>query len=52
MAKFSSTRARPNVFHAVRTTRARMLTHEGGLGYERDAKSELFVLAVSTQGCT
>jgi hypothetical protein len=47
MAKFSSVRARPNVFHVVRTTGARMPTHEGGLGYARDAKSELFVFAVS-----
>jgi hypothetical protein len=47
MAKFSSSRARPNVFHVVRTTGARGPTHEGGDGYERDAKSELFLLAVS-----
>ena len=47
MAKFSSARARPNVFHVVSTTGARIPTHEGGLGYERDAKSELFLLAVS-----
>ena len=47
MAKFSSARARPNVSHVVSTTGARISTHEGGLGYERDAKSELFLLAVS-----
>ncbi len=47
IAKFSSSRARPNVFHVVRTTGARRPTHEGGDGYERDAKAELFLLAVS-----
>jgi hypothetical protein len=47
MAKFSSTAAPANVQHVVRTTEKRLSTHEGGVGYARDAKSELFLLAVS-----
>lgn len=47
MSKFSSQPARANVTAPVRTTRQRVLTHEGHLGYQRDPKSELFLLAVS-----
>jgi TROVE domain-containing protein len=47
MAKFSRKQARPNVTAPVATTGRVMPTHEWGLGYERDAKSELFLLALS-----
>ena len=47
MSKFSSVRARPNASHVISTTAARAHTYEGGSGYGRDAKSELFLLAVS-----
>ncbi len=47
MAKFSSVRRRPNANHVVSTTGTRVTTHEGGIGYGRDSKSELFLLAVS-----
>ena len=49
MPKFSKTqrKQRPNATAPVRTTGRRMPTHEGGKGYERDARSELFLLAVS-----
>jgi hypothetical protein len=35
------------VQHIVNTTGARIATYEGGVGYGRDAKSELFLLAIS-----
>jgi hypothetical protein len=35
---------------AVRSTGARITTHEGGSGYARDAKSELFLLTASFMG--
>lgn len=46
MAKFSGTRTRPNVYGSVRTTSTPTPTHEGGQGWVREPKSELFVLAV------
>ncbi|MEV4159263.1 TROVE domain-containing protein [Nonomuraea dietziae] len=48
MAKFNSTSGKPAVFSPV-TTEATPSgrTHEGAPGYVRDAKSELFLLAVS-----
>ncbi|MFC7717914.1 hypothetical protein [Nonomuraea recticatena] len=48
MAKFNSTTSKPAVFSPV-TTEATPSgrTHEGAPGYVRDAKSELFLLAVS-----
>lgn len=47
MSKFSSKPARANVMGALATVETRVRTYEGHLGYERDAKSELFLLAVS-----
>lgn len=47
MSKFSSRPARANVLAPVRTTGQRSHTYEGFPGYERDGKSELFLLAVS-----
>lgn len=47
MSKFSSRPARANVTAPVKTTRQRVLTYEGHVGYEREPKSELFLLAVS-----
>lgn len=47
MAKFSGKAARPNVKSPMRTTGKTTTTYEGGLGYERDAKTQLFLLAVS-----
>jgi hypothetical protein len=50
MTKFTGSKRRPlrtNVTAPVRTTDARVLTHEGGLAYARDAESDLFLLAVT-----
>ncbi len=50
MAKFSGTNRKPrrvNVAAPIRTLRTRVLTHEGGVGYARDAESDLFVLAAT-----
>lgn len=47
MSKFSSKPARANVHASVATTPQRARTYEGHLGYTRDAKSELFLLAAS-----
>lgn len=47
MAKFSGPSARPLVSTPVTTGPERAFTHEGGTGWARDAKSELFLLAVS-----
>jgi hypothetical protein len=49
MAKFSgSNRAlRSNLIGPIRTRRARALTYEGGVGYSRDAESDLFLLAAT-----
>lgn len=43
--KFSRLISRPR--SALGTTSVQMPTNEGGVGYERDAKSELFLLAVA-----
>lgn len=48
MSKFNTTSTRPAVSSPVTSERtASGTTHEAGAGYERDAKSELFLLAVS-----
>ena len=47
MTKFSSAPARANAHQVVTTTKTQIPTYEGGVGYERDAKSQLFLLAVS-----
>ncbi|HZI39824.1 MAG TPA: TROVE domain-containing protein, partial [Acidimicrobiia bacterium] len=50
MTKFSGTAKRPlraNQTAAVRTTRRRIFTYEGGEAYERDAESDLFLLAAT-----
>ncbi|MGW5633962.1 TROVE domain-containing protein [Streptomyces sp. NPDC003832] len=47
MARFNTRAARPAVHSPVTTTGQRTHTAEGGIGYLRDAKSELFLLAVS-----
>ncbi|WP_327222965.1 TROVE domain-containing protein [Streptomyces platensis] len=47
MSRFNSRAARPAVSSPVTTTGERTHTHEGGAGYLRDPKSELFLLAVS-----
>ena len=46
MAKFNRIRARPSGTSPVTTT-GPAATHEGGAGFTRDAKSELFLLAVT-----
>lgn len=46
MAKFSAQPARPNV-HAPVVTTTPTVTHEGGQGWGRDPKSELFLLAIT-----
>ncbi|MFF6847170.1 MULTISPECIES: TROVE domain-containing protein [Streptomyces] len=47
MARFNQRGARPAASSVVTTTGERTPTHEGGSGYLRDAKSELFLLAVA-----
>jgi hypothetical protein len=48
MAKFNTGTARPSVHSPIVTERAPSArTHEGGPGYTRDARSELFLLAVT-----
>lgn len=48
MAKFNKTTTRPRVSSPVKSEAAPSArTHEGGPGYARDAKSELFLLAVT-----
>ncbi len=50
MAKFSGTRRHPrrtNLTAPIRTRAARVFTHERGVGYARDAKSDLFLLAAT-----
>ena len=47
MSKFSTKTARPNVRAAVRTRGATLRTYEGGQGWERDPRSELFLLAAA-----
>lgn len=47
MSRFNTRSTRPAVHSPVTTTGENTLTHEGGTGYMRDAKSELFLLAVA-----
>lgn len=47
MSKFSSKQHRPNVASVIRTTPGRAPTYEGGEGFIREPKSELFLLAVA-----
>lgn len=47
MSRFNTRSTRPNVVSPVTTTGERTVTHEGGTGYLRDAKSELFLLAAA-----
>lgn len=47
MANLSTKPARANVTAPLRTEPVPIPTHEGGVGYSRDPKSELFLLAVS-----
>jgi hypothetical protein len=48
MPKFSRKRNRPGGVSPVQTIGPSLFTHEGGVGYARDAKSELFLLAISS----
>ncbi|AVH60029.1 MULTISPECIES: TROVE domain-containing protein [Streptomyces] len=47
MARFNQRGTRPAVHSPVTTTGERTVTHEGATGHLRDARSELFLLAVS-----
>ena len=47
MTRFNQRSVRPAVHSPVTSTGERTVTHEGAAGYLRDAKSELFLLAVS-----
>jgi len=47
VTRFNTRATRPAVHSPVTTTGERTITHQGGTGYLRDTKSELFVLAVS-----
>lgn len=47
MSRFNARSARPQATSPVATTGDRTHTHEGGAGHLRDAKSELFLLAVA-----
>jgi hypothetical protein len=47
MARFNQRGTRPAVHSPVTTTGETTRTHEGATGYVRDAKSEVFLLAVS-----
>lgn len=47
MARFNTRASRPAAQSPVRSTGGQVPTHEGGAGYVRDARSELFLLAVS-----
>lgn len=47
MSRFNQRGTRPAVHSPVTSTGERAVTHEGGAGHLRDAKSELFLLAVS-----
>lgn len=47
MARFNTRTVRPSVSSPVTTTGERVATYEGATGHLRDAKSELFLLAVS-----
>ena len=47
MVKFARKQTRPNVTAPVRTVRNLTFTHEGAVALRRDAKSELFLLAIT-----
>jgi hypothetical protein len=47
MARFNTRTAKAQPLSRVTTTGRTLRTHEGGRGHERDARSELFLLAVS-----
>ncbi|MEV0375952.1 TROVE domain-containing protein [Streptomyces sp. NPDC050636] len=47
MARFNTRTARPSPGSPITTTGERAATHEGATGHLRDAKSELFLLAVA-----
>ncbi|WP_432053771.1 TROVE domain-containing protein [Streptomyces sp. bgisy022] len=47
MARFNTRTARPSTSSPVKSTGEQTRTHEGGTGYLRDTKSELFLLAVT-----
>ncbi|MFI2639504.1 TROVE domain-containing protein [Streptomyces sp. NPDC018610] len=47
MARFNTKTARPRPASPVTSTGRPLRTYEGGRGHERDARSELFLLAVS-----
>ncbi|WP_406279912.1 TROVE domain-containing protein [Embleya sp. NBC_00896] len=47
MSRFNGRRARAAGTSPVRTTGAKVDNHQGGTGYRRDARSELFLLAVA-----
>ncbi|MGW5173094.1 TROVE domain-containing protein [Streptomyces sp. NPDC004082] len=47
MSRFNTRSTRPAVHSPVTSTGERTTTHQGGAGYMRDTKSELFLLAVS-----
>lgn len=48
MAKFNVPKVRPQTASAVQTSAVSTgPTHQGGPGFSRDAKSELFLLAVT-----
>ncbi|MFF8100210.1 TROVE domain-containing protein [Streptomyces sp. NPDC016640] len=47
MARFNTRGARPAASSPVKSTGEQTRTHEGGAGYLRDARSELFLLAVT-----
>lgn len=47
MSRFNTRLTRPAVHSPVTTTGERTVTHEGAIGHLRDARSELFLLAVS-----
>ncbi len=47
MARFNTRSTRPSTSSPVKSTGEQTRTHEGGTGYLRDARSELFLLAVT-----
>ncbi|MFI1580414.1 TROVE domain-containing protein [Embleya sp. NPDC020630] len=47
MSRFNRLRGRPAAVSPVRSTGSKTVTHQGGTGYTRDARSELFLLAVA-----
>ncbi|MFD9594924.1 TROVE domain-containing protein [Kitasatospora sp. NPDC059973] len=47
MSRFNTRTARPSPASPVRSTGKRTVNHNGGTGFQRDARSELFLLAVA-----